>query len=125
MWSRTSSIVISVLGIALVVLAIFTVAQTSDLSSKVSDLQDANAGLEDKTASLEAATATGGKDVAGEIDELSLGLKKLRACLPEIQNEINGLSVEVEGGYAYIENNSQVSSYCQPVVYPQTGGAGE
>jgi peptidoglycan hydrolase CwlO-like protein len=115
MSSRTSSIVIGVLGVAVVALAIFTVIQTSDLNSKVSDLEDATAGLE-------SATTTGGKDAAAEIEDLSQRVKKLRTCLPELQNEINGLSVEVESGFAYIENNSQVSSYCQPLLYPQPQG---
>lgn len=71
------------------------------------------------TATLESSTTSGGENTASDIKGLSAELKKLRACLPEIQNEINGLSVEVEGTYAFIENNSQVSSYCQPVVYPE------
>lgn len=112
MSSRTSSIAIGVLGVAVVVLAIFTAIQTSDLNSKISD-------LEDTAASLETATATGGKDLAVEIEGLAQRFKRLRTCLPELQNEINGLSVEVESGFAYIENNSQISSYCQPLLYPQ------
>lgn len=115
MSSRTSSIVIGVLGVAVVALAIFTLIQISNLNSKVSD-------LEDTTATLESATATGGKDAAAEIESLSQRFRKLRTCLPELQNEINGLSVEVETGFAYIENNSQVSSYCQPLLYPQPQG---
>ena len=80
---RTSSIVIAVLGTALVALAIFTVIQMNSLDSKISD-------LEDSTASLESSAASGGENTASEIEDLSAGLKKLRACLPEIQNEING-----------------------------------
>lgn len=115
MSSRTSAIVMGVLGVALVALAVFTVVQTSDLNSKISDLEDTTAGIE-------AVTATGGEDVAADVKGLSQRFKKLRTCLPELQNEINGLSVEVENGFAYIENNSQVSSYCQPLLYQQPQG---
>jgi len=115
---RTSSIVVAVLGTALVALAIFTVVQMNSLDSKIND-------LEDSTATLESSTTSGGENTASEIKGLSAELKKLRACLPEVQNEINGLSVEIEETYAYIENNSQVSSYCQPVVYPEISTAGE
>lgn len=112
MSSRTSSIIMGVLGVAVIALAIYMVLQTSDLNSKISD-------LEDTTASVEAESATGGKDAAAEIEGLSQQLKKLRTCLPEFQNEIDGLSVEIDGGFAYVQNNSQISSYCQPVLYPQ------
>lgn len=115
MSSRSSSIVIGVLAVALVALAIFSVVKISDLSSKVDD-------LEASTTELESSTASGGKNVAAEIGVFSVSLKKLRACLPELQNEINGLSVEIEPSFAYIENNSQVSAYCQPLLYPQPGG---
>jgi peptidoglycan hydrolase CwlO-like protein len=113
---RTSSIVVGVLAVAFVALAVFTVVKTSDLNSKVSD-------LEDSTASLESATATGGKDATDEIKTVSAKLKKLSECVPEVQNEIGGLSIESGAGYAYIENGSQVSSYCRPLLYPevQTG----
>lgn len=55
--TRTSSIVIGVLGVAVVALAIFTVIQIGNLNSKVNDLEDTTAGLE-------SATASGGRDAA-------------------------------------------------------------
>jgi hypothetical protein len=128
--TRTSSVLIGALGLLVILVAIFAAVKISDLNSKVSDLGSTTAGLEDQAAGLEDETKSGGKDVAAEIEDLSLGVKKLRDCLPELQNEITGLGVELEGSYsegfyAYIENNSQVSSYCQPVVYPDTGQGGE
>jgi hypothetical protein len=75
--------------------------------------------VEGQTAKL--ARSTGG-DAGEELQALKDKLRKIEACIPEVQNEINGLGVEVEAGYAYIENHSQVSTYCQSVVYPQSQG---
>ena len=113
MSSRTSSVVIGVLGVALVALAVYTVARTSDLSSQVSD-------LEDTASRLEGTATASGKDAA-DISDLSAGLKRLRACIPEIQNELNSMKIE----YGYVETGSQVSSYCSPIVYPPPSGPGE
>ncbi len=71
--------------------------------------------MEGQAATLAKATGSG-----KELQTLEHKLRKIEACIPEVQNEINGLGVEVEAGYAYIENNSQVSTYCQSVVYPQS-----
>jgi len=115
----------TVLGVLLAALAIFTVVQTSDLNSRIDD-------LEGSTERIERSTASGGKDTASEISRLSddlqdvsSSLKKLRDCVPELQNQINGISVEVIDNYPYIDTGSQVSSYCEPIVYPPTDGVGE
>jgi uncharacterized protein YoxC len=113
MSSRNSSISIGILAVAFVALAAFTVVKTSDANSKINDLESSTASLEQ---------TTGGKD-AEEIKALSGRVKKLEACIPEVENQINGLSIETE--YGFIENNSQVSTYCSSVVYPQTNGQGE
>ena len=105
---KTGGILIGLLAVALLGVAIFSVAKIADLESQVS-------AVEDQTATLVKST---GSDVGEELQTLEHKLRKIEACIPEVQNEINGLGVEVEAGYAYIENNSQVSTYCQSVVYP-------
>jgi hypothetical protein len=113
----TGRILIGIFGVALVALAIFSVVKTDDLSVKVSELEDQVATVEGQTAKL---AATTGNDAAEELQAVERKLRKVEACIPEVQNEINALGVEVEAGFAYIENNSQVSTYCESVVYPQS-----
>jgi hypothetical protein len=72
-----------VLVVALLALAVFTILKTSSLNSDISDLQDT-------TATLEAATTTGGKDIEGEIDELSLSLKNLGPVCPRYRTRSPG-----------------------------------
>ncbi len=110
---RTNSIAIGVLAVAFAALAVFTLVETSDTNSKIDDLESSMASLEQ---------TTGGKD-AEEIKDLSVRVKKLEACIPEVENQINGLSIETE--YGFIENNSQVSAYCSSVVYPQSSAQGD
>lgn len=119
MSARTGAILIGLLAVAVVAIGVFSVVKTGDLNSKVNDLEDQVNVVEGQTSKL--AKSTGG-DAGEELLTLEHKLKKLEACIPEVQNEINGLGVEVEAGFAYIENNSQVSTYCQSVVYPQSQG---
>lgn len=107
---KTGGILIGLLAIALLGVAIFSIA-------KIADLEDQVSAEEGQTATLVKST---GSDAEDELQALEHKLKKIEACVPEVQNEINGLGVEVEAGYAYIENNSQVSTYCQSVVYPSS-----
>jgi hypothetical protein len=116
---RTSGILIGFLGIALLGVAIFSVVKIDDLDSKVGGLEEQVGAVQGQAAKLAKST---GSDAEEELQSLEHKLKKIEACVPEVQNEISGLGVEVEAGYAYIENNSQVSTYCQSVVYPQTQG---
>ena len=108
MSARTGGILIGLLAVALLGFAIFSVARIADLEDQVN-------AVEGQAATLAKATGSG-----KELQTLEHKLRKIEACIPEVQNEINGLGVEVEAGYAYIENNSQVSTYCQSVVYPQS-----
>ncbi len=116
---KMGAILIGLLAAALVAVGVFSVVQTDDLDSKVDDLEAQVTVVEGQTAKLAKST---GSDAEEELQTLEYKLKKLEACIPEVQNEINGLGVEVEAGFAYIENNSQVSTYCQSVVYPQSQG---
>jgi septal ring factor EnvC (AmiA/AmiB activator) len=117
--ARTGGILFGLLAAALVALAIFSVVKTDDLNTKISSLEDQVSLVEGQTAKLAKST---GNDAEEELQALEHKLRKVEACIPEVQNEINGLGVEVEAGFAYIENNSQVSTYCQSVVYPQSQG---
>ncbi len=116
---RTGGILIGLLAVALLGVAIFSLAKIDDLDTKVAGLEDQVSVVEGQTAKLAKST---GSDAGEELQALEGKLRKIEACIPEVQNEINGLGVEVEAGYAYIENNSQVSTYCQSVVYPQSQG---
>jgi len=116
---RTGGILIGLLTVALLGVAIFSLAKIDDLDTKVAGLEDQVSVVEDQAAKLAKST---GSDAGGELQALKDELRKIEACIPEVQNEINGLGVEVEAGYAYIENNSQVSTYCQSVVYPHSQG---
>lgn len=115
MSARTGGILIGVLAVALLAVAIFSVARIDNLDTKIAHLEDKVSVVEGQTAKLAKST---GNDAAGELQSVERKLRKVEACIPEVQNEINGLGVEVEAGFAYIENNSQVSTYCQSVVYP-------
>lgn len=119
MSARTGGILIGVLAVALLAVAIFSVARIDNLDTKIAHLEDKVSVVEGQTAKLAKST---GNDAAGELQSVERKLRKVEACIPEVQNEINGLGVEVEAGFAYIENNSQVSTYCQSVVYPQSQG---
>jgi phage-related tail protein len=116
---RTGGILIGLLAVALLGVAILSLAKIDDLDTKVAGLEDQVSVVEGQTAKLAKST---GSDAGEELQALEHKLKKIEACIPEVQNEINGLGVEVEAGFAYIENNSQVSTYCQSVVYPQSQG---
>jgi phage-related tail protein len=116
---RTGGILIGLLAVALLGVAIFSLAKIDDLDTKVAGLEDQVSVVEGQTAKLAKST---GSDAGEELQALKDKLRKIEACIPEVQNEINGLGVEVAAGYAYIENNSQVSTYCQSVVYPQSQG---
>jgi uncharacterized protein YoxC len=116
---RTGGTLIGLLAVALLGVAIFSLTKIDDLDTKVAGLEDQVSVVEGQTAKLAKST---GSDAGEELQALEHKLKKLEACIPEVQNEINGLGVEVEAGFAYIENNSQVSTYCQSVVYPQSQG---
>lgn len=107
------------LAIALLGIAIFGVSKIDDLDNKIAGLEGQMSVVEGETAKLAKST---GSDAGEELQALEHRLRKIEACIPEVQNELNGLGVEVEAGYAYIENNSQVSTYCQSVVYPQIQG---
>jgi outer membrane murein-binding lipoprotein Lpp len=111
--AKPGGILIGLLVIAFVAVAVFSVAKISDLSSQVSDLEDQISAVEGQAAKLAKST---GNDAGDALQALEHKLKKVEACIPEVQNEINGL--EVEPQYGYIENNSQVSAYCYSVVYP-------
>jgi hypothetical protein len=54
--------------------------------------------------------------------KLSGRVRKILACLPEIQGELNGLTPEVDAGSVYLTNTQQVSSYCSPVLYGRSTG---
>jgi|GEM_PF-4864929 len=116
---RTGGILIGLMAVALLGVAIFSLAKIDDLDTKVAGLENQVSVVEGQTAKLAKST---GSDAGEELHALEHKLKKIEACIPEVQNEINGLGVEVEAGFAYIENNSQVSTYCQSVVYPQGQG---
>ncbi len=116
---RTGAILIGLLVVAVVAIGAFSIVKTGNLDSKVNNLEDQVTNVEGQTAKL--AKSTGG-DAGEELLALEHKVNKLETCIPEVQNEINGLGVEVEAGFAYIENNSQVSTYCQSVVYPQSQG---
>lgn len=47
---------------------------------------------------------------------------KIATCLPEIQNEINGLSPTVSGASVYLENTAQISAYCSATLTGMNGG---
>lgn len=117
--ARTGGILIGLLAAALVALAIFSVVKTDDLNTKNGNLENQVSVLGGQTAKLAKSTGNAAEE---ELQALEHKLRKIEACIPEVQNEINGLGVEVEAGFAYIENNSQVSTYCQSVVYPQSQG---
>jgi hypothetical protein len=53
------------------------------------------------------------------VAKLSKRVKLLEDCLPELQSEINGLGVTSDG-YG-IENNTNLSRVCEPVMYPNNG----
>lgn len=60
----------------------------------------------------------------GDFDgrKLSARVRKILACLPEIQDQITGLTPEVYGGDVYLSSTQQISSYCSPVLYGPTTG---
>lgn len=60
----------------------------------------------------------------GEFDgeKLALRVKRILACLPEIQGEINGLTPEVDTGSVYLSNTQQISTYCSPILYGRPTG---
>ena len=115
MSAKTGGILIGLLAVALFGVAIFSVAKIDDLDTKVASLEGQVSAVEGQTSKLVKSTDS---DAGEELQTLEHKLRKIETCIPEVQNEINGLGVEVEAGYAYIENNSQVSTYCQSVVYP-------
>jgi uncharacterized protein YoxC len=110
--------IVGVLGVALIGLAIFTVVRVNDLDSRMSELDNTTAVLQDETSSEDQAALRTQEVV---LKEVSSKLKKLEACLPEVQNEIGSLGLERFGDEYFVENNAQVSSYCSPVVYPDAG----
>lgn len=118
MSARASNIIIGILGLAVVVLAIYTVVTVSDLTSEVDDLEATASALQKQATSLEESSSGDGK---GSLKEVAKRVRKLEECLPEVQTEINSLDLEAIGNEYYVSPGSQVSSYCSPVVYPSAG----
>ncbi|MDQ5821163.1 MAG: hypothetical protein M3540_06975 [Actinomycetota bacterium] len=78
------------------------------------------------SANAEALEESGKAQVAGlktQITGLTRRMNTIRDCLPELNNQLNSLSVETTdvNGYltgAYVTNNLQVSRVCQQVLSP-------
>jgi hypothetical protein len=71
-------------------------------------LQDDLAGVRGTVTTLQGTTRS-----------LSRKVTSLTNCLPEVQDEINGLSIDNSG---FISTGTNVSRVCFKVVYPNTGG---
>lgn len=112
---------IAVLAFALVVLAVFTVLRLNDLSSQVKRLDSKASNLEATAAALKQTTsAEQRKTIAAQqkaLVGLTAQLKKLQTCVPELQTEINGISLGETRTEYILENNSTVSNYCSPILY--------
>jgi uncharacterized protein YoxC len=114
-----------VLAVAIVALALFTIVRSNDLSSRISDLNktattlqeeatgESKAALEKQAAKLEEQEET--------LLQQTRKLKRLEACMPEVQTEVNSMELERFGSEYYVSPSAQVSSYCSDVVYG-TGG---
>lgn len=118
MSTHIGNIIIGVLAVALLALAVFTIVSVSNLNSEVNDLEGTASALQKQTTALQESSSG---DSKSSLKEVSKRLKKIEDCLPEVQNEVNDLSLENIGGEYYISTGSQVSSYCSPVVYPTPG----
>lgn len=57
-----------------------------------------------------------------DVASVSARVKRILACLPEIQSEIDGLSPQVSGNSVYLSNTQQMSSYCSPLFYKGSNG---
>jgi uncharacterized protein YoxC len=115
MSTRTTGIIIGTVAVALIALAVYTVVTVTNLHSEVDDLEATASTLRKQTKILEQSSSG---DSQSSLKEVAKRLKKVEECLPEIQTEINALDLEAVGSEYFISTNSQVSSYCSPVVYP-------
>jgi hypothetical protein len=115
-----------VLGVAIIALAIFTILRSNDLSTRISDLTatastlqeeasgESKAGLERQEAKL--------KEQEEAVLQQTRKLKKIEACIPEVQTEVGSMELERFGTEYFVSPNAQVSSYCSSVVYGTGGG---
>ena len=137
--SRASAGVVGVLA-AIVILGV-TVAFVlqnnkidnlrSDLGTVHSDLSTANHRIAETRRAL---AASGHSQVAELTDRMTKQDRKLARmynCLPELQDEVDGLSVETEWQTiygtsfltgAYLSNGQHVSRVCQAIVRPAQPG---
>jgi uncharacterized protein HemX len=103
----------------------------SDLGTVNSDLSNANHRIADTKRAL---AASGDSQVAELTDRMTRQDRKLGRmynCLPELQDEVDGLSVETEWQTiygtafltgAYLSNRQHVSRVCQAIVRPAQAG---
>jgi chromosome segregation ATPase len=123
--------------VALVVIASGASATNARQSSAIAELRGQVRKAQARAAAAEtkARTAGQGEVVAlrgevtsakeeitalqGSTRSLSRRLSTLADCLPEVQTEMNSLSVD---RYGYVSTDSQVSRVCQKVVYPDSTG---
>ncbi|HVC07149.1 MAG TPA: hypothetical protein VND98_06165 [Solirubrobacterales bacterium] len=128
MSSRTTSLIIGALAVAFVALAVYTIAKTNELNSHIKTLDSKATDLESTASHLESsATALQQKTVASlsaasgkqqkTLASLSAEFKKLQTCVPELETQVNGISLGESRTSYFIENNSNVSTYCQSVLY--------
>jgi hypothetical protein len=110
--SRASTIVIGILGVALIAIGLYSVISINDLSSEVNDLEKQTASLEESSSG----------DKKSSLKEVAKRLRKIEECIPEIQTEVNSMELENIGEEFYVGVGSQVSSYCSDVVYPVQAG---
>lgn len=75
------------------------------------------AGLEAQTSALAARLAS----TEAELGRMHSLVAKFQTCLPELNNEISGLSPNVSNGSVYLSQTSQVSAYCNALLTGTTG----
>ncbi len=114
MTTRGGYITIGVLSVALVALAVFTVVKVNDLNSRVSKLDSSTSALQKETSGEDQVAL---KEQEASVKEVTAKVKKIETCLPELQTEVSSMQLEHVGTEYYVNTNSQVSSYCSPIVY--------
>lgn len=134
---------LAVAGIALMLIALGGAGVYVVLSSRIdrldsklgqtqTDLDEAQARVDKNTAALrESGTEqleAFKTEMTKKVDAANKRVVRLSDCLPELQTELNALSIETSdtNGYltgAYLSNTQQVSRVCTPVLFGSTGRA--
>lgn len=111
---------VAALTIVIVALIVGLVVVRNDASSSASSLRRELSAVKRQEAAVRAQLSGGSgasQSVTARVAKLDSQLSKLRQCVPELQTEVNGLTIDTTGGTASISNSQQISSFCQGVLY--------